>query len=65
MSEFTGDQLEQIFHTALQTGDTHGVEAALTVMATVDPHRAVRLYEDTKTALAICKMLGLHGGETP
>lgn len=54
---FTADELEQIFHGALSAGDTQGVEAALTVMAGVDPRRAVRLFDETKTALAIVSML--------
>jgi hypothetical protein len=49
------DVLEQIFHTALGKGDIRGVEAALTVMATVDPQRAQRLFDDTKAALALAQ----------
>lgn len=54
---FTGDQLEEIFHAALSEGDAKGVEAALTVMCGVDPHRAVKLYNDLKEALIITRFL--------
>lgn len=51
--QWTGEVLEQVFHAALGKGDIRGVEAALTVMAGVDPRRAQRLYDDLKTAHAI------------
>ncbi len=47
------DVLERIFHAALAAGDARGVEAALMVMAPIDPHRAERLFEATKGALAL------------
>lgn len=46
-----------MFHGALSAGDAQGVEAALTVMTSVDPRRAVRLFDDMKTALAFVSML--------
>ncbi len=49
------DVLEQIFHAALKAGDARGVEAALTVMAPLDPHRAERLFEATKAGLAMAQ----------
>lgn len=45
------DDCERIFHAALSAGDARGVEAALTVMAAVDPHRAGHLLELTRLAL--------------
>lgn len=56
-TEFTADELEQLFHAALEAGDTRGVEAALTVMATKDPHRAQRLFDETKRALAVASRI--------
>lgn len=55
--EFTGEQLEEYFHAALKAGDIKGVEAALTVMCAVDPHRAIRLHKATKDALTIANFL--------
>jgi hypothetical protein len=49
--EFTADQCEEILHTALSAGDARGVEAALTVMAVRDPHRAQALLDLTQVAL--------------
>lgn len=59
--EFTGEQLEEIFHAALKAGDAKGVEAALTVMCAVDAPRAMKLYNDLKDALTVIKVLGLGG----
>lgn len=53
----TADQLEDVFHAALKDGDIEGVEAAIRVMVTVDPKRAVALYDDLQTALAIAKVV--------
>jgi hypothetical protein len=47
------DQCEQIFHAALAAGDLRGVEAALTIMAVQDPHRAQRLVDLAQAALHI------------
>lgn len=55
--EFTGEQLEEIFHEALKAGDVKGVEAALTVMCGVDPERAIRLYNTLKEAIIIAEFL--------
>ena len=49
----TPDQCEVIFHEMIRRGDARGVEAALTVMAPQDPHRAERLLGDLRTALAL------------
>lgn len=56
-TEFTADELETMFHSFLGAGDVQGVEAALTVMVGVDMPRAVRLYEELGTALAIVQVL--------
>jgi hypothetical protein len=50
-SELTADQCEEIFHAALSAGDARGAEAALTVMAVRDPHRAQELLDLTRVAL--------------
>ncbi len=49
------DVLEEIFHAALKAGDVRGVEAALTVMSPIDPHRAQRLLDGTKGAVAFAQ----------
>ena len=49
----TADALECVFHKALSEGDARGVEAALTLMASKDPRRAQRLYDDLKLALRL------------
>ena len=56
MSQFTADQLEAVFHAALKAGDVRGVGDALKVMVTVDPERAVMLYDHLRTALTIAKV---------
>lgn len=48
---YTAEQLETVFHAALQAGDVKGVEAALLVMTRVDPHRAGELFDDLKVAV--------------
>ena len=53
LETFTPDLCEQMFHAALAAGDARGVEAALLVMAPQDPHRAERLYNAVRVALAI------------
>ncbi len=47
------DTLEAIFYAALKAGDARGVEAALTVMAPIDPYRAERLLNAVRAGLAI------------
>lgn len=54
---FTADQLEEIFHEAIRRGDTRGVEDSLRVMVTVDPQRAVALYDSLKTAVAVAQVI--------
>lgn len=65
--EFTGKQLEEIFHAALGAGDIKGVEAALTVMVRVDAPRAIRLWDLLKRAKVIAEFLdptwGVPNGE--
>jgi hypothetical protein len=51
--EFTADDCVAIFHAALQTGDALGVEAALTLLAVRDPHRAQALLDMTRLALEL------------
>lgn len=51
----TPDQLEEIFHNALGSGDAKGVEAALMLLVTKDPRRAEKLFELTRTALTIVR----------
>lgn len=53
MPDLTADQCEQIFHNALASGDVRGVEAALTLLAVRDPHRAQTLLDTMSVALAI------------
>ena len=55
--QYSPDDLERIFHASLAAGDTRGVEAALTLLAHLDPRRAQRLFDDTKRALAIALLL--------
>lgn len=51
--DLTAVDCERIFHAALAAGDARGVEAALTVLAVRDPHRAQLLYDTTRFGLAI------------
>jgi len=66
---FDSDTCERIFHAALAAGDFKGVEAALTVMAPQDPHRAELLFNTLKVGLAMaderrrCRRCGRSGGE--
>ncbi|MGV8847606.1 MAG: hypothetical protein ACOH1Y_09860 [Propionicimonas sp.] len=53
MSPYTADQLEQIFHAALKAGDIKGVDAALLVMATIDPLHAQRLLKSLQVSVAL------------
>ncbi|MEV1315473.1 hypothetical protein AB0J14_05230 [Micromonospora arborensis] len=50
---FDADTCEQIFHDALAAGNIKGVEAALTVMAPQDPHRAQGLLDTLSLGLAL------------
>ncbi|MEU7677933.1 hypothetical protein AB0C42_24335 [Micromonospora taraxaci] len=52
---FDADTCERIFHAALAAGDFKGVEAALTVMAPQDPHRAELLFNTLKVGLAMAE----------
>ncbi|MEV0726023.1 hypothetical protein AB0I37_24995 [Micromonospora purpureochromogenes] len=52
---FDADTCERIFHAALAARDFKGVEAALTVMAPQDPHRAALLFDTLKVGLAIAE----------
>lgn len=56
MQNFDLDTCERIFHAALAAGDFKGVEAALTVMAPQDPHRAELLFNTLKVGLAIARL---------
>lgn len=60
--QWTGESLEQVFHAALGAGDIKGVEAALTVMAGVDPRRAQQLFDDLKFAVRFADMVNGSGG---
>jgi hypothetical protein len=53
--DWDADTLERIVHAALADGDIKAVEAALTLMAPRDPHRAQRLLDDLREALAIAR----------
>ena len=55
MPEFTADQLEAMFHAALSAGDVEGVEAAIRVMVTVDPHRASELWDMLELAVSLAQ----------
>jgi hypothetical protein len=55
VDELTGEQLEQVFHAALQQHDVQGAYYALLLMAPRDPHRAERLLAVTLAALDIAK----------
>lgn len=57
MTDLTADDCERIFHAALKAGDTRGVEAALTVLAVRDPHRAQELFDLTRAALVVARTL--------
>lgn len=50
---FDADTCERLFLAALDAGDFEGVEAALTVMTTQDPHRAELLFNTLRVGLAI------------
>ncbi len=47
----TADQLVEIIHLALDAHDIEAVGHALTVLAVVDPHRAIAIYDAMKAAL--------------
>jgi hypothetical protein len=51
--EFTADDCVAVFHAALWAGDTIGMEAALTLLAVRDPHRAQTLLDMTRLALEL------------
>lgn len=53
MAELTADQCEEIFHAALRRGDARGVEAALTLLAALDPRRAASLFDQIRLALSV------------
>lgn len=53
LSNPTADQCEEVFHDALRTGDTKGVEAALTLLAVRDPRRAQTLMDHASATLRI------------
>lgn len=50
---FDADTCERIFHAALAAGDIKGVEAALTLMAPQDPHRAQHLMDALRMGLVV------------
>jgi hypothetical protein len=55
---WTPDALERVVMAAVEAGDARGVEAALTVMAPMDPHRAQRLFDELKAAAAEPQLVG-------
>ena len=57
MSEFTPDQLEDIFHAALSAGDIEGVGHALRVLLSVDPRRAIRLHDDLQAVMRVASSI--------
>jgi hypothetical protein len=57
IDDLTADTLEEIFHAALGKGDAKGVEAALTLMAIKDPHRAQRLLDGLREAVEVRQAL--------
>jgi hypothetical protein len=57
----TADECVELVHAALAARDFAAVEAALTVLAVRDPHRAAGLVDDLKTALAVASIV--HGEE--
>ncbi len=48
---WTADELEAVFHAALEKGDPAGVVAALRIMVTVDPARCERLHHSLTAAI--------------
>ncbi len=62
---FTVEALEAIVHRALRDADPQGVEAALTLMASMDPHRAADLLETTRAALAVAGNIDRADAPTP
>jgi hypothetical protein len=60
------DVLERVFRAAVAAGDVRGVEAALTLMACVDPDRAQRLMADLELGLHLASILDeIPGGSQP
>lgn len=53
----TTDSCERIFYAALEAGDAQGVYSALMLMAPQDPHRAQRLVDALRFALATRQQL--------
>jgi hypothetical protein len=60
----TGEQLQDVLAAALHQGDMRGVDAALTVMATVDPRRCERVMETMRLGLALAAA-DTPGTDTP
>jgi hypothetical protein len=57
MSKFTADEIEDTLFACLQAGDADGVEICLRAMVGADPARAVRLYDDLKTAVRVAPFI--------
>lgn len=51
------DTLECIFHAALRAGDAEGVDASLRLLLACDAPRAIRLFDDLRTGLAVVSVL--------
>lgn len=49
------ETLERIFLAAVGAGDPQGVESALTLMASCDPHRAQELLDSLRVGLSIAQ----------
>jgi len=47
-----------IFHEAVKAGDADGVQAALTILAPQDPHKAQKLLDSLGLALAVAERMG-------
>jgi hypothetical protein len=55
--EWTPEALEQAFMAALGKGDVKGVESALTVMCSIEPRRAIQLWDELRDALAVARFI--------
>jgi hypothetical protein len=55
VAHLSAAQCEDLFNAALAEGDARGVEAALTLLAVRDPHRAQVLLNSVRLALAVTR----------
>jgi hypothetical protein len=63
LDQISADDLETALHNALSAGDIEAVEVFLRALLSVDPRRAIKVYDELKDALTVVRVLGLSNGE--